>query len=169
MGLTPKVMFIIDHSVEGADSVHDLAPHAVRRDRPQGQRHQRRLGASPDLPLAPSRHGADRGCWPALDRRTRSRALAHASTHLVPEHFDEVRARREKTVERRWPGPRRLVRKSASGPTAIHQAAGTTSPPAKDVRLTHWRTSAAPSTSPPAATLPPRSCWPAPTSSPPRR
>jgi hypothetical protein len=27
-------------------------------------------------------------------------ALAHASTHLVPEHFDEVRARREKTVDK---------------------------------------------------------------------
>lgn len=27
-------------------------------------------------------------------------ALAHASKHLVPEHFDEVRARREKTVRR---------------------------------------------------------------------
>jgi hypothetical protein len=27
-------------------------------------------------------------------------ALAHASTHLVPEHFDEVRTRREKTVDK---------------------------------------------------------------------
>ena len=27
-------------------------------------------------------------------------ALAHASTHLVPKHFDEVRARREKTVDK---------------------------------------------------------------------
>jgi hypothetical protein len=26
--------------------------------------------------------------------------LAHASTHLVPEHFDEVRARREKNVDK---------------------------------------------------------------------
>jgi hypothetical protein len=27
-------------------------------------------------------------------------ALAHASTHLVPEHFDEVRTRREKNVDK---------------------------------------------------------------------
>jgi hypothetical protein len=27
-------------------------------------------------------------------------ALAHASTHIVPEHFDEVRARREKSVDK---------------------------------------------------------------------
>nr|WP_304529294.1 winged helix-turn-helix transcriptional regulator [Acidiferrobacter sp. SPIII_3] len=29
-------------------------------------------------------------------------ALAHASAQLVPGHFDKVRARREKNVERPW-------------------------------------------------------------------
>jgi hypothetical protein len=49
MGITPKVMFIIDHSVkEGADpDARRFPAHAVRRDRPARRRNQCRLGTSP--------------------------------------------------------------------------------------------------------------------------
>jgi hypothetical protein len=59
-------------------------------------------------------------------------ALAHASAHLVPEHFDEVRERREKrTSTRRWPpSTSAWSKRSTSGPTAT-SSCRTTSPPAR--------------------------------------
>jgi hypothetical protein len=105
MGLTPKVMFIIDHSVkEGADPTHVVSRRMqfVEID-PKGNAINAGWAPHLDLePAGPGRHGADRGCagrpWIAKDLE--QTALAHASTHLVPEHFDEVRARREKTVDK---------------------------------------------------------------------
>lgn len=35
-----------------------------------------------------------------ITQNLEQQALAHASTHLVPEHFDEVRTRREKSVDK---------------------------------------------------------------------
>ena len=37
---------------------------------------------------------------PWITQNLEQQALAHASTHLVPEHFDEVRTRREKSVDK---------------------------------------------------------------------
>jgi len=65
MGLTPKVMFIIDHSVkEGADPVHVVSRRMqfVEID-PKGNAIN--AGWAPHLDLEPTRscrHGADRGC-----------------------------------------------------------------------------------------------------------
>jgi len=105
MGLTPKVMFIIDHSVkEGADSTHVVSRRMqfVEID-PKGNAIN--AGWAPHLDLealAPADMALieDVLAAPWIAKDLEQVALAHASTHLVPEHFDEVRTRREKTVDK---------------------------------------------------------------------
>ena len=109
MGITPKVMFIIDHSVrEGANPAHVVSRRMqfVEID-PQGNTIN--AGWAPHLDMesiskadlaliqevfaAPWLNGTDA-------QNLEQVALAYASTHLVPEHFDEVRNRREKNVDK---------------------------------------------------------------------
>ena len=105
MGLTPKVMFIIDHCVkEGADSAHVVSRRMqfVEID-PQGGAIN--AGWAPHLDLEPISK-ADMALIedvlgaPWITQNLEQQALAHASTHLVPEHFDEVRTRREHSVDK---------------------------------------------------------------------
>ncbi len=105
LGLTPKVMFIIDHSIkEGPDLAHVASRRMqfVEID-PQGQAINagwaphldlQAIGAS-DLALVQDVLGA-----PWITQDLEQVALAHASTHLVPEHFNEVRERREAHVDK---------------------------------------------------------------------
>lgn len=105
MGLTPKVMFIIDHCVkEGADSTHVVSRRMqfVELD-PQGIAIN--AGWAPHLDLEPITKSdlaliEDVLGAPWITQNLEQQALAHASTHLVPEHFDEVRTRREKSVDK---------------------------------------------------------------------
>jgi superfamily II DNA or RNA helicase len=109
MGITPKVMFIIDHSVrEGANPAQVVSRRMqfVEID-PQGNTIN--AGWAPHLDMesiskadllliqdvlaAPWLNGSDA-------KNLEQVALAHASTHLVPEHFEEVRNRREKNVDK---------------------------------------------------------------------
>ncbi len=105
MGLTPKVMFIIDHSVkEGADPVHVVSRRMqfVEID-PEGNAINAGWAPHLDLePLAPADMVLieDVLASPWIAKDLEQVALAHASMHLVPEHFDEVRVRREKTVDK---------------------------------------------------------------------
>lgn len=109
MGITPKVMFIIDHSVrEGADPTHVVSRRMqfVEID-PQGKAIN--AGWAPHLDME-SISSADVALvqdvlaapWiNGIDAQNLEQvALAHASTHLVPEHFGEVRDRREKNVDK---------------------------------------------------------------------
>ena len=105
MGLTPKVMFIIDHCVkEGVDSTHVVSRRMqfVEID-PQGSTIN--AGWAPHLDLEPITE-ADMdlirdilvASW--ITQNLEQQALTHASTHLVPEHFEEVRIRRENIVDK---------------------------------------------------------------------
>jgi superfamily II DNA or RNA helicase len=105
MGLTPRVCFIIDHAVkEGADPSRivsrrlqfveiDAAGRAVN------------AGWAPHLDLQPI-DPADMAliedvlAAPWIAKDLEQVALAHASMHLVPEHFNEVRSRREQMVDK---------------------------------------------------------------------
>jgi hypothetical protein len=108
-GIIPKVMFIIDHSVrEGADPSRVVsrrmqfveidplgntmnagwAPHLDREPISKTD-----LALIQDVFAAPWLNGTDA-------QNLEQVALAHASNHLVPEHFDEVRNRREKNVDK---------------------------------------------------------------------
>ena len=109
MGLTPKVMFIIDHSVkEGAkpDQVVSRRIQFVEID-PLGVAinagwaphldmepiSQADLALIEDVIAAPWLNGTD-------TQNLEHVALAHASTNMVPEHFNEVRSRREHNVDK---------------------------------------------------------------------
>ncbi|MBS0398201.1 MAG: DUF3883 domain-containing protein, partial [Proteobacteria bacterium] len=108
-GLTPRVCFIIDHCVkEGADTARAVSRRMqfVEID-PQGRAIN--AGWAPHLDLEPIAK-ADMALIedvlgaPWLNgnhaQNLEQQALAHASIHLVPEHFDEVRTRREKIVDK---------------------------------------------------------------------
>lgn len=105
MGITPKVMFIIDHSVKEGSNPD---AHVSRRMQfveidPQGAAIN--AGWAPHLDLEP----LEKNNIPLIEdilnanwitQNLEQQALSHASTHLVPEHFDEVRLRREKQVDK---------------------------------------------------------------------
>lgn len=105
MSVTPRMLFMIDHTVkEGgiADRVVSRRMQFVAID-PAGQ--ATNAGWAPHLDLLPMTD-ADRALtadvlnaqW--LEGGLESAALAHASAHLVPEHFAEVRDRRVAMVEK---------------------------------------------------------------------
>lgn len=108
-GIIPKVMFIIDHSVrEGADPDHVVSRRMqfVEID-PQGNTIN--AGWAPHLDLEPIKPAdlaliQDLFAAPWLNgtdaQNLEQVALAHASTHLVPAHFNEVRTRREHHVDK---------------------------------------------------------------------
>jgi superfamily II DNA or RNA helicase len=109
MGLIPKVMFIIDHSVrEGAEPSHIVSRRMqfVEID-PQGKTIN--AGWAPHLDMESISkadlaviHDVFSAPWlNGIDAQNLEQvALAHASTHVVPEHFDEVRNRREINIDK---------------------------------------------------------------------
>jgi hypothetical protein len=105
MGVTPRVMFIIDHTVkEGAKPNHVISRRMqfVEID-PQGNAatagwapHLDLEALAPaDLPLVENILSA-----PWIDRNLEDMALGHAAMQLVPEHFKEVKGRREAHVDK---------------------------------------------------------------------
>jgi hypothetical protein len=105
MSLVPKLLFIIDHSVkEGADPTRVVSRRMqfVEID-PSGNAIN--AGWAPHLDLEPIAP-ADRTliedilAAPWVKKDLEQVALAYASTHLVPEHFEEVRTRRETMVDK---------------------------------------------------------------------
>jgi hypothetical protein len=105
MGITPRVTFIIDHAVkEGRDPdrVVSRRMQFIAID-PQGQ--PTNAGWAPHLDLEPIAPAdlplVDEVLQaPWLTQNLEQVALAHASTQLVPEHFEEVRTRRERQVDK---------------------------------------------------------------------
>ena len=105
MGLAPRVMFILDHSVKEGANPQRLVSRRLQFVEIDASGNARHAGWAPHLDLEPL-EPADRAliedvlAAPWIATHLEQMALAHASTHLVPEHFDEVRARREKTVDK---------------------------------------------------------------------
>jgi superfamily II DNA or RNA helicase len=118
-GLTPKVMFMIDHTVKEGHApsgqhgdAHSTAQVVSRRMQfveidPNGSAIH--AGWAPHLDMEPISEAdlaliQDLFTAPWLTgtdaHHLEHTALAHASTHLVPAHFDEVRSRREKNVDK---------------------------------------------------------------------
>ncbi|WP_414041264.1 helicase-related protein [Acidithiobacillus sp. M4-SHS-6] len=105
MGLAPKMMFIIDHRVlEGTDPSR-VASRRMQFVEIDSAGNTINAGWAPHLDLEPL-EAPDMALiqdvltseWIAKDLE--HAALAHAGSHLVPEHFDEVRSRREKSVDK---------------------------------------------------------------------
>ena len=105
MGLIPKVIFLIDHSVkEGADPTRTISRRVqfVEID-PNGNSGNAGWAphldmepvASADLPLLKDILDA-----PWITRDLEQVALSYASSQLVPNHFAEVKGRRERHVDK---------------------------------------------------------------------
>jgi hypothetical protein len=105
-GLTPRVLFLIDHAVREGDMTRTIWPSRrmqfVEID-PAGQAIH--AGWAPHLDLEAATPDDIRliddvlnAGW--LSQNLEQLALNHASTHLVPEHFEEVRHRRESSVDK---------------------------------------------------------------------
>lgn len=104
-GLTPRILFLIDHAVkEGADQSQTVSRRMqfVEID-PQGQ--ALHAGWAPHLdlePLAPEELHLVKEVLeaPWLNGNLEQQALVHASSILAPEHFEEVRDRRVRHVDK---------------------------------------------------------------------
>lgn len=104
-GLEPKVMFIIDHSVKEGVDPSLIVSRRMQFVEIDSQGNAINAGWAPHLDLEPLDKSdltliddVLRAPW--LTKNLEQQALAHASTHLVPEHYDEVRMRRETHVDK---------------------------------------------------------------------
>jgi hypothetical protein len=108
LGTTPRMLFIIDHSVrdggtdiQGRDRVISRKLQFVLLD---AQGNATTAGPAPylDYELLPAEAAGLRDrllAEPWLRRDLEQQAMAYAATHLVPDHFAEVRERRLKLVD----------------------------------------------------------------------
>lgn len=105
MGLTPRLLFMVDHVVrEGEDQAKIVSrrmqfvainPEGVATNAGWAPHLDLQAADGTDLALVPDVLAAP---WIARDQE--QVALAYASAQLVPEHFDEVRTRREAQVDK---------------------------------------------------------------------
>jgi SNF2 family DNA or RNA helicase len=104
-GLTPKVMFIVDHSVkEAADSGH-VVSRRMQFVEIDSQGNTANAGWAPHLDLQPISNAELKLVSDVLQadwitQNLEQLAIAHASTQLVPEHFSEVKTRREQQADK---------------------------------------------------------------------
>ena len=102
-GTEPWLLFLLTHEVKSGDGSVTLEAFAVRARGASGQSVVCRMGSAPRSgTLARIGTITHSGCvaapWIAADQEARAVALAAAS--LVPEHFNEVAARRIAHVEK---------------------------------------------------------------------
>lgn len=109
-GLEPKVLFMIDHSVrEGISEKESDKPHIASRRLQfveiDSQGNAYHAGWAPHLDLQPI-DDYDRKLVqdildaPWINANLEGLALNHASQHLVPEHYQEVKTRRERQADK---------------------------------------------------------------------
>jgi SNF2 family DNA or RNA helicase len=105
LGLTPKVMFIIDHSIKEGPNLAHVASRRMQFVEIDPQGSATNAGWAPHLNLQainPSDLALVLDVLAAtwITQDLEQLALSHASAHLVPEHFNEVRKRREAHVDK---------------------------------------------------------------------
>lgn len=104
-GLEPKLLFFIDHSVKEDGENGEVASRRLQFVTIDQAGMVQNAGWAPHLDLNPI-NAQDRmlvsqeieGDW--IKKDLEAVALAHSSDKLVPEHFDEVRTRREEQVDK---------------------------------------------------------------------
>ena len=110
LGLSPKVLFIIDHAVKEGSEHNRIVSRQIHFISVSPKQNEpgvsvENAGWAPHLDL----EALDEGDRPLIQdvlnaawitQNLEQQALAHASTHLVPEHFAEVRNRREHSVDK---------------------------------------------------------------------
>jgi superfamily II DNA/RNA helicase len=105
LGLTPRVCFSIDHSVKEGGTSGQVVSRRMQFVAIDPHGNATHAGWAPHLDLEPldttdSSLIADLLRAPWMTQNLEQLALAHASTRLVPEHYEEVRTRREKHVDK---------------------------------------------------------------------
>ncbi|MDA8417183.1 MAG: helicase-related protein [Betaproteobacteria bacterium] len=105
MGVIPKVMFIVDHTVREGIEPERIVSRRMQFVAIDPQGTASNAGWAPHLDLE-AVDTADMALIqdvlnaPWITQNLEQQALAQASTHLVPEHFAEVRTRREHSVDK---------------------------------------------------------------------
>jgi len=105
MGLSPKVLFLIDHSVKEGSDPSRITSRRMQFVEIDATGSTVNAGWAPHLDLEPLAASdmaliQDILAAPWIAKNLEHTALAYAGSHLVPEHFDEVRSRREKFVDK---------------------------------------------------------------------
>lgn len=105
MGLTPRLIFMVDHAVREGDDPSKITsrrmqfvaidPHGAATNAGWAPHLDMQAADQADLALVPDVLAA-----PWIARDLEQVALTYASAELVPEHFNEVRARREAQVDK---------------------------------------------------------------------
>lgn len=105
MSLTPKLMFIIDHSIKESCNSDRIVSRRIQFIEIDQQGVAVNAGYAPHLDLQIINEpdiilfqDILKAAWITQDLE--QQALAHASMYLVPEHFKEVRSRRECSVDK---------------------------------------------------------------------
>ena len=105
MGLIPRVTFIIDHSVKEGNNPDRVVSRRMQFIEIDPQTNPSNAGWAPHLDLESSSETDQRLLEdvlraPWISQNLEQVALGHASAQLVPEHFDEVKSRRERQVDK---------------------------------------------------------------------
>ena len=103
-GLDPKVLFMIDHSVRQASDNRQVSRRLQFVEIDQ-QGHASHAGYAPHLDLQAIDSNdenliADLLAAPWLNNNLDNMALIHASQQLVPEHYQEIKTRRERQADK---------------------------------------------------------------------
>ncbi|WVN42276.1 helicase-related protein [beta proteobacterium MWH-UniP1] len=136
----PKLMLMLDHSVkEGGESGVVVSRRLQFVTIDQAGRIEN-AGWAPHLDLTPldevqSKMVADQLDAPWIKKDLEQVALAHASDKLVPEHFEEVRSRRELQVDKNLAAIRERLVKEIDYWSDRHEKLKTDLQAGKDVRL----------------------------------
>ncbi|WP_066335888.1 helicase-related protein [Azohydromonas lata] len=105
MGLTPRVLFIVDHAVREGEDQARVASRRMQFVEIDSAGQAVNAGWAPHLdlqPIEPPDLGlvGDVLAAPWIAKDLEQVALTHASAHLVPAHYEEVRRRRETQVDK---------------------------------------------------------------------
>lgn len=108
---TPKVLFMVDHSVRenplqnSANSAPKVVSRRLQFNEIDSQGHSINAGWAPHLDLLPiseveRKQVSDVFDAPWISQNLEGLALQHASQHLVPEHYNEVKTRAQRQAEK---------------------------------------------------------------------
>lgn len=106
MGTLPKLLFMVDHSVkEGDQKSETIASRRMQFVAIDEHGHVENAGWAPHLDLhqleaadAPLIQDILNASW--IQQGLEQRVLNYASSHLVPEHYQEIKQRREQMVDK---------------------------------------------------------------------
>lgn len=109
-GIEPKILFMVDHTIREGESVNANGKPAIASRRLQfveidQKGNSLHAGWAPHLdlqPIAADDHQLVQDVLnaPWITGNLESLALNHASQHLVPEHYQEVKTRRQRTADK---------------------------------------------------------------------